>query len=660
MMALASAKAAAASAGVTALTYAVVCGDVSLFHELLRDPQAAADLNGTLGTVDGLNALHHAAIGTALDTADAVLVVRALLDSGADADARSADVLWRSAGDVGDAGNATVSLAGGRTPLHFAAERSDGGAVVAALLDAGAEPIAFDNDGHTPWELAALAGAREAESLLRAHPVVAQYLTARAAYEAAALRGDVRACAALSQSWARARQRRREARALDRVRRESLAIIAREFDWGDVTEFEPSRVLAPELARAFESYHSAGGDAAAAATHLAPLLGRLGGGGLADVYEFELLSAGYRSQLLDALDRFSAWAARTPHLTPPRRSGSRHGLVLSQVGFAQLLDTLMRNYLEPLARIAYPDVFACAPDAAFVSHYGFVVTYERGKEESIATHADDAELTVNLCLGREGGFTGGRLYFYGLRDASTGEPQGGAPLPPDEPSVQAPPHAFYAHRPGRGIFHRGAQYHGAEPIGDGNRVCLILWCRVAARTQAHLVRAPAPRLQPHCAFADAALGGAHSDEALCALACAWLSQGDDSCGGGCGVNDALEAAHGWTALHLAAIAQAPATLRWLLGAGGADADVYDADGMTPLHYAAGSGAEECVRALLDGKASARLPCTVSRRTRLVQILQAGRTAADEAEENGHAALAAMLRATATEQARRAGATQLQV
>ena len=43
---------------------------------------------------------------------------------------------------------------GGWTPLHFAAAESETPAVVKALLAAGADPAAKDNEGKTPWRYA--------------------------------------------------------------------------------------------------------------------------------------------------------------------------------------------------------------------------------------------------------------------------------------------------------------------------------------------------------------------------------------------------------------------------------------------------------------------------------------------------------------------------
>ncbi|KAK7390903.1 hypothetical protein VNO78_19093 [Psophocarpus tetragonolobus] len=60
--------------------------------------------------------------------------------------------------------------------------------------------------------------------------------------------------------------------------------------------------------------------------------------------------------------------------------------------------------------------------------------------ERRSLHVDDAEVTLNICLGKE--FSGGELFFRG--------------------------HA---------ILHPGHNRHGAKPTTSGNRMNLVLWCR---------------------------------------------------------------------------------------------------------------------------------------------------------------------------------------
>ena len=60
-------------------------------------------------------------------------IIAALLDAGAELNARTKD---------------------GHTPLHVAAEHTQKPAVIAALLDARADPKARDERGKVPWDFA--------------------------------------------------------------------------------------------------------------------------------------------------------------------------------------------------------------------------------------------------------------------------------------------------------------------------------------------------------------------------------------------------------------------------------------------------------------------------------------------------------------------------
>jgi ankyrin repeat protein len=126
---------------------------------------------------DGFTALHYPAFfgGT-----DATATARALLDAGADVDARSDNDLWVHPLHSAVAGNhdevVEVLLAAGAdvtavqrhgyTPLHAAAQN---GATVTVdrLLAAGADPTARTDDGRTPADLAEGAGRAELAARLR-------------------------------------------------------------------------------------------------------------------------------------------------------------------------------------------------------------------------------------------------------------------------------------------------------------------------------------------------------------------------------------------------------------------------------------------------------------------------------------------------------------
>lgn len=73
------------------------------------------------------------------------------------------------------------------------------------------------------------------------------------------------------------------------------------------------------------------------------------------------------------------------------------------------VDPLRTDYLLPLARLLYPDWVGKELD----SHRAFVVKYSMGDDVELSYHFDNAEVTLNVCLGSE--FTDGDLYFGSMR-----------------------------------------------------------------------------------------------------------------------------------------------------------------------------------------------------------------------------------------------------
>ncbi len=85
-------------------------------------------------------------------------------------------------------------------------------------------------------------------------------------------------------------------------------------------------------------------------------------------------------------------------------------LLLSEMGFDEdFVDHLRRDYLMPLSCLLYPQWVGKGLD----SHRAFVVKYAMEDDVELSYHYDNAEVTLNVCLGEE--FTGGELYFGTLR-----------------------------------------------------------------------------------------------------------------------------------------------------------------------------------------------------------------------------------------------------
>lgn len=73
------------------------------------------------------------------------------------------------------------------------------------------------------------------------------------------------------------------------------------------------------------------------------------------------------------------------------------------------LTPLREKYLQPLTALLYPDCGGSCLD----SHKAFVVKYALHEDLELQSHYDNAEVTLNVCLGKE--FTEGSLYFAEFR-----------------------------------------------------------------------------------------------------------------------------------------------------------------------------------------------------------------------------------------------------
>jgi hypothetical protein len=148
---------------------------------------------------------------------------------------------------------------------------------------------------------------------------------------------------------------------------------------------------------------------------------------------------------------------------------NHYGLVLDPAGERDEASPPLLD-LAPLRAVAGPVAAALLPEHhgdTLDHHHGFLVRYARLEDTNLAFHADDAEVTLNLCLAP--GFVGGDLWFEGARCA----------LHRDDPA-RPEERGEWAHRPGVALLHAGADRHGAHAIEKGLRQNLILWMRSTA------------------------------------------------------------------------------------------------------------------------------------------------------------------------------------
>lgn len=165
---------------------------------------------------------------------------------------------------------------------------------------------------------------------------------------------------------------------------------------------------------------------------------------LDNVYSFPVFTKDFCKSFIEEIHNFKE--SKLPSAQP--NSMNKHGVLLSELGLDPLVDSLRASFLQPLSLLLYPEATKDGLD----SHKAFTVEYETGGDVELATHFDNAEVTLNVCL--EEGDEGGELCFGVGRES----------VPVD-------------HEVGRGVLHLGAQLHSAMPLQAGRRTNLIVWCR---------------------------------------------------------------------------------------------------------------------------------------------------------------------------------------
>jgi hypothetical protein len=197
------------------------------------------------------------------------------------------------------------------------------------------------------------------------------------------------------------------------------------------------------------------------------------------VHALPLFTADYCARLLEELHRRQRFAERVGRALRRPNSMNRDGVILEEVGFEALLDDLLARVAAPLGRWGFAHVGGDVLD----HHHGFTVEYSPERDRDLSLHIDDAEVTLNVCLGER--FEGGALRVLGgrcLDHAQTPHEDGEA--------------ATVDHAVGTVLVHAGTLRHLAEPVTEGRRENLIVWCRSARFRKAHGVPA---RCGPWCA-----------------------------------------------------------------------------------------------------------------------------------------------------------------
>jgi hypothetical protein len=183
------------------------------------------------------------------------------------------------------------------------------------------------------------------------------------------------------------------------------------------------------------------------------------------IYTFDMFTKQFCNSFIEEVALYEASAL------PRRRPNTmnNYGLILNDIGMYRLMSALMEVYLVPLVQLLYYE----EPVAYGLDHHhSFIVQYQRNAAVPTATvlagaaptataasaaappgdkgldmHHDSSEVTVNVCLGKEG-FQGGGLRFCGLAGTSTYR------------SLQY----TLQHVIGRAVVHLGRHRHGADDL----------------------------------------------------------------------------------------------------------------------------------------------------------------------------------------------------
>jgi len=200
-----------------------------------------------------------------------------------------------------------------------------------------------------------------------------------------------------------------------------------------------------------------------------------------NAYRLPLMRPEAAADLLADIDTArDEYRAACGRVVPPN-SMHQHGAVLEDLDLGELCDAFLRGAVLPVSRHLFRDFHGDELD----EHHGYLVEYGPNEDSELGFHVDDSDVTLNLCLGDGGadgrGFDGAELTLMGLRCELH-----------RQTSVFNDEIVELDHLPGTAILHAGAHRHRVEPIRNGRRRNLILWCRASQRRKGPRKLACAP------------------------------------------------------------------------------------------------------------------------------------------------------------------------
>ncbi|XP_055833562.1 2-oxoglutarate and iron-dependent oxygenase domain-containing protein CP2-like [Solanum dulcamara] len=178
------------------------------------------------------------------------------------------------------------------------------------------------------------------------------------------------------------------------------------------------------------------------------------------VLTFEMLQPRFCEMMLEEVENFEKWIRETKFRIMRPNTMNKFGAVLDDFGLQTMLQKFMEDFILPISKVLFTEVGGSTLD----SHHGFIVEYGTDRDVDLGFHVDDAEVTLNVCLGKQ--FAGGELFFRGVRCEKHVNTE-----------TQLEEIFDYSHVAGHAILHCGRHRHGARATTSGRRINLLLWCR---------------------------------------------------------------------------------------------------------------------------------------------------------------------------------------
>ncbi|GAB3485220.1 2OG-Fe(II) oxygenase [Marinomonas epiphytica] len=175
-----------------------------------------------------------------------------------------------------------------------------------------------------------------------------------------------------------------------------------------------------------------------------------------DVYQAQFFDVERLSELRDYLE--SVWNANIPLRPPYGIALNRRGAMLDKrsegylaaPSFQALYQSLLNDYMRPIARLLFPEIMGYDTQT-----FGFSINYKPTTDTSLRPHTDASSVTLNININLPDElFTGSAVDFY---ESRTGHMK----------SIDF--------TPGSAMIHRGNVAHAARPITSGERTNLVLW-----------------------------------------------------------------------------------------------------------------------------------------------------------------------------------------